>query len=45
MDFGKLWNSTAGWSFLDEPLWRWFVFLVVMAFALNAWNGVISYMK
>lgn len=39
------WQATAGWNFLQEPLWAWFVFVIVMGFALNAWNGVLAYMK
>lgn len=42
---GGLWGYTIGWQFLNEPLWAWFVFIIVMGFALNAWNGVVSYMK
>lgn len=31
--------------FLNEPLWRWFVFTLALGFLLHAWRGVIGYMK
>lgn len=31
--------------FLNEPLWRWFVFLVALGFLLDAWRRVLTYMK
>lgn len=33
------------WSFLNEPLWRWGVFVIALGLLLRAWSGVISYMK
>lgn len=33
------------WAFLDEPLWRWLVFLIAINLLLTAWNGVIRLMK
>lgn len=40
----KLPNPLA-WSFLNEPLWRWFVFIIALGLMLRAWQGVLSYMK
>jgi len=31
--------------FLNEPVWRWFAFVVVMIAILTAWNGVLAYMR
>lgn len=33
------------WEFMQEPLWRWLVFLVAMNLLLTAWNGVIRLMS
>lgn len=33
------------WEFMNEPLWRWLVFLVAMNLLLTAWNGVIRLMS
>lgn len=37
--------NPVAWKFLDEPLWRWLVFLVAMNLMISAWNGVIRLMK
>jgi hypothetical protein len=31
--------------FLNEPFWRWVVFIIALGFVLGAWRGVIGYMK
>lgn len=33
------------WSFLDEPLWRWAVFVIALGLILHAWNGVLRLMR
>lgn len=33
------------WEFMDEPLWRWFIFLVAISAMLTAWRGVVEYIK
>lgn len=33
------------WPFLNEPIWRWFVFLLAISFLLRAWRGVLNEMK
>jgi hypothetical protein len=33
------------WQFLNEPLYRWFIFLIALSGMLFAWNGILSLMK
>lgn len=33
------------WRFLDEPLYRWFVFIVAMSLIMAAWAGILNQMK
>ena len=33
------------WEFMDEPFWKWVLFLIALGLAMNAWNGILSYMK
>lgn len=33
------------WQFLNEPLWRWFAFLVVIGLFMASWRGVLAQMK
>lgn len=37
-------SNPFNWEFLNEPLWRWFVFFVAMGLILHAWNGVLNLM-
>ena len=37
--------NVVDWPFLQEPLWRWAIFVGVMLGFLYAWNGVIEFMK
>lgn len=32
-------------QFLNEPAWKWGVFVVAMSLFLAAWTGVVRYMK
>lgn len=32
-------------KFLQEPAWKWLVFLVAVMLFLIAWNSVVDYMK
>ena len=34
-----------GWKFLQEPLWRWFVFIVAMGLILHSWRSVLNEIK
>lgn len=38
-------DKLTNWSFLNEPLWRWFVFIVAMGFIMWAWRGILSTAK
>lgn len=38
-------SNLTNWPFLQEPIWRWFVFLIAIGLFLNVWNGVLSYMR
>lgn len=38
-------NSALSWSFLQEPIYRWFIFVVVMILFMTAWGDVLRFMK
>jgi len=40
MDFLK---SITNWPFLNEPLYRWAIFIIALIFILAAWRIVLSY--
>lgn len=42
MDYLK---NVLDWSFMNEPLWRWFMFLGALIAMMTAWRGVIDYIK
>lgn len=29
------------WAFLNEPIWKWFVFLVAMGMIMAAWRSIL----
>lgn len=33
------------WQFMNEPLWRWLVFIIAMNLLLAAWVGVLRFMR
>jgi hypothetical protein len=35
----------ANWEFMDEPLYRWFLFGLAMALISWGWSGVLGLMK
>jgi hypothetical protein len=37
--------STLDFSFLNEPIHMWALFVVAMTFILWAWRGVLSFME
>lgn len=37
-------SSIVGWQFLQEPAWRWFIFLGVVLLFLMVWSGVLRHM-
>lgn len=38
-------SSAANWNFLQEPLWRWVVFLIAISFLMGVWAMILGYMK
>ncbi len=32
------------WQFMNEPIWRWFVFIIAISLFLNVWRGVQDHM-
>lgn len=38
-------NSAVNWQFLNEPLYRWWLFFLAIALSLFAWHGVLEFMK
>lgn len=38
-------ESLTNWPFLNEPIYRWFIFLVAISLFTAAWNGVLSMMQ
>lgn len=38
-------KSIKDWPFLQEPMWRWFIFLGAMIFISLVWRIILSYMK
>lgn len=45
MDVQNTLSNAVNWPFLQEPIWRWFVFIIVLSFLLGAWNGALRHMK
>jgi len=33
------------WPFLQEPLWRWFIFIIALTLFTITWNGVLEFMR
>ena len=38
-------SSVTGWTFLDEPLYRWAIFIVAISMIMFAYNGILNLMK
>lgn len=38
-------SNAVNWPFLQEPLWRWFVFIVAMGAILGVWAGVLRMIR
>lgn len=38
-------SSVYNWTFLQEPLYRWVIFLFALGFIGMAWGTLVSYMK
>jgi len=38
-------NSAVNWQFLDEPVYRWAIFIGVMLALMAAWGGILREMR
>lgn len=38
-------KSITGWKFMEEPLYRWFMFLGAWLIIVYLWGVILSYMK
>jgi hypothetical protein len=45
MNFSDTLNNITNWQFLNEPLYRWWLFFFAIMLSLLAWNGVLDFMK
>ncbi len=34
-------STVTGWTFLQEPLWRWFLFVFALILILSAWRAIL----
>lgn len=41
----SLWENTGEWEFMQEPLWRWTVFLVAIGLIMTGWAGIVRALK
>ena len=40
-----MFESVKNWPFLQEPLYRWVVFIIALSFILGAWNSMLNYIR
>lgn len=38
-------NNIKNWPVLQEPLYRWFIFLGALIFLMMAWGVILKYIK
>jgi hypothetical protein len=38
-------KTATTWPFLQEPIWRWFVFMLVIGFFASAQKGMLRHMR
>lgn len=36
-------TNAVSWEFLDEPLWRWFLFFGALILISIGWRGILSF--
>lgn len=36
-------STPVNWQFLDEPMWKWFIFIGAFALMIFGWNGIMSF--
>ena len=41
----KDWKNPLEWEFLNEPLYRWFLFLVAITFIMALWGMVLRQVR
>lgn len=41
----SLFDKISSWPFMQEPMWRWFVFVGALLLILAAWTIILGYMK
>ena len=39
-----MFDKIIDWPFLNEPMYRWFLFILALSFFAFAWNGVLNLM-
>jgi len=40
-----MFDKMASWPFLQEPVYRWFIFVGVLLLIFASWGVIIGYMK
>lgn len=40
-----MFDQIKNWPFLQEPLYRWVIFVIAMTFIFMTWGAVLEYMK
>lgn len=40
-----MFDQIINWEFLDEPAWRWFIFLGALLLMMWTWRGIVDFMK
>lgn len=38
-------SNAVNWEFLDEPLYRWFIFFGALILISFGWRGLLSFIK
>ena len=38
-------NPVSSWPFLQEPAWRWFIFVGALLLILALWGRILGYMR
>jgi len=38
-------EGVTNWTFLNEPLKKWFIFIIAFSLMLAAWSGILRLMK
>jgi hypothetical protein len=42
---GSAVSSVTQWTFLNEPLYRWAIFIVAISMIMFGYNGILNLMK